>query len=53
MRHDPMDWTTGTLGTVGNDALDFGDWLGTYWTSGTSCLTPGTDWVYLDIQGLL
>jgi len=53
IRHDPMDWTTGTLGTVGNDALDFGDWLGTYWTSETSCLTPGTDWVYLDIQGLL
>ena len=25
MRHDPMDWTMGTLGTMGNDALDFGD----------------------------
>ena len=25
MRHDPMDWTVGTFGTVGNDALDAGD----------------------------
>ena len=22
-----MDWTVGTFGTVGNDALDFGDCL--------------------------
>ena len=27
MRHDPMDWTVGTFGTVGNDALDAGDCL--------------------------
>ena len=25
MRHDPMDWTVGTLWTVGMDALDAGD----------------------------
>ena len=27
IRHDPMDWTVGTFGTVGNDALDAGDCL--------------------------
>ena len=27
MRHGPMDWTVGTLGTVGIDALDAGDRL--------------------------
>jgi hypothetical protein len=27
IRHDPMDWTTETPWTVGNDALDSGDWL--------------------------
>ena len=27
MRHVPMDWTVGTFGTVGNDALDAGDCL--------------------------
>jgi len=27
IRHDPMDWTVGTFGTVENDALDAGDCL--------------------------
>ena len=27
-----MDWTVGTFGTVGNDALDAGDCLRTSWT---------------------
>ena len=27
MRHGPMDWTVGTFGTVGKDALDSGDCL--------------------------
>ena len=31
MRHGPMDWTVGTLGTMGNDALDSGDRLADAW----------------------
>ena len=27
IRHNPMDWTTGTPGTAGNDTLDSGDWF--------------------------
>ena len=27
IRHVPMDWTTGTPGTAGNDTLAPGDWL--------------------------
>ena len=27
IRHDPMDWTTGTPGNAGNDTLDSGDCL--------------------------
>ena len=45
MRHDPMDWTVGTFGTVGNDALDAGDCLADAGDSVDSvtkmqCLTP-------------
>ncbi|MDQ0291451.1 hypothetical protein J3R75_003558 [Oligosphaera ethanolica] len=35
-----MDWTVGTFGTVGNDALDAGDCLRTSWTLG-SAAGPG------------
>ena len=31
-----MDWTVGTFGTVGNDALDAGDCLRTCWTLGSA-----------------
>ena len=31
-----MDWTVGTFGTVGNDALDAGDCLRTSWTLGSA-----------------
>ena len=31
IRHDPMGWTTETPGTMGNDALDFGDRLADTW----------------------
>ena len=35
-----MDWTVGTFGTVGNDALDAGDCLRTSWTL-ESAAVPG------------
>ena len=39
-----MDWTVGTFWTVGNDAMDAGDWLRTAWT-------PGTDWGPVGLLG--
>ena len=38
---------------VAIDTLDSGDRLGNALTPGTACLTSGTDWGSLELQGLL
>ena len=43
MRHGPMDWTVGTFGTVGNDALDAGT-LGDRFDSGDGLADYGDSW---------
>jgi len=48
-----MDWTKRTQKTPGINALDSGDRLENALTPGTACLTSGTDWGSLELQGLL